>query len=157
MKLKTYLIALLGFLLLAPTHGKEEPTKAGERYRYAIAGVLEPAQKIRCARAGVHLDIWQQRLKLSDWDIELSCQPFSNMPGAYGVTEWKVEQRRAKIWVNAQTDKKDPEEVVIHELLHLVIGEMKAADSAMIEEQTVWLLGGIIYYGKGAKKCIEQP
>ena len=145
-------VVLLALLALSPIHGKEELSNAGERYRYAANGIADAAQKIRCLRTGVHLDIWQSRLKLNDWDIQLSCASYSRIPIALGVTEWMPEERRARMWINTESDKKDPEEVVIHELIHLVIGETRVANSVLIDEQTALLIGGMIYKGRAEIK-----
>lgn len=133
------------FLFCLPGHSDMKPS---EKYASAVALVETPENKMKCTRAAVALDGWQERLKVQDWSIELICGPYENLPGSFGITEILPAPRMARMWINIELDM-DPESVVIHELLHLV---MQRIDSRRGEEQTVWMLGQLLYEGR---RCIK--
>ena len=145
MTLKRLGVVALVVLAALPLHGENKPS---EKYLPAILAV-EPADlKAKCVRAVLALEKWQERLKVQNWDINLTCGPFERMPGALGITEMNVATRGAHMWINILADR-DPEEIVIHELLHLVT---KGIDSERGEEQTVWMLGNLMYDARGCTK-----
>ena len=131
----------LAILAVLPLHGED---KVAERSLPAVQALEDGTLKLRCAKAALALDRWSKRLKVQNWDIELVCDEYPQMPGAYGVTEMRHAVRQAKIWINVQTGR-DPEEIAIHELLHIVMRE--ASTSAVGEEQAVWTLTGLLWKG----------
>jgi len=68
---------------------------------------------------------WQHRLRLDDWDIEvvaIAAEKVDHQLECYGLCYTTKNARAAKIMVAA--GQVDPENTVIHELLHLVLDEV---------------------------------
>ena len=132
----------LAILAVLPLHGED---KVAERFLPAIQALEDGTLKLRCTKAALAIDRWSKRLKVQNWEIELVCAEYPQIPGAYGVTELRHAVRHARIWINVQTGR-DPEEIAIHELLHIVMRE--ASTSAVGEEQAVWTLTALLWNRK---------
>ena len=143
---KLLAIVVLAVLAALPTHGEDRP---GEKYISAIAAVEDLELRSRCVKAAVALDRWSKRLKIQNWDIELICGEYTKMPGAYGATEIYQNSLKANMWINVQADR-DSEEVVIHELLHLLFREV--IGSPLGEERATWTLSSLLFEGRRAIK-----
>lgn len=79
--------------------------------------------------------LWQQRLRLSDWDVKADIVPRRNMskPDACGECSWDLCEKVAHIKVVELEDYPsfalrpyDAEEILVHELLHLHIAPFNA-------------------------------
>lgn len=90
---------------------------------------------------------WQKRLYLQDWEIDVEVVPRSKMPDQVGELEYVLEFRDATIKVRSDVD--DPEQVIVHELLHCWTRQIRAARSAdLIEEQALEAIGSALLPAK---------
>lgn len=96
--------------------------------------------------------MWQQRLKLQDWNITLEIShPTDLRPGSLGNVHWDAEAKTAKIRVLDASEYqtsfgatlKDMEFTVVHELTHLELSSLtrnfksRSEESVSEEEQAV--------------------
>lgn len=73
------------------------------------------------------LKVWQERLRLQDWDIEASIRRASEMEGeVVGSVSWSLSRKQASISILDQNDYpddrmgyRDMENDLIHELIHI--------------------------------------
>lgn len=141
-------IVILAVLSALPIHGEERPSN---RHIPAIAAVNLPDNKIKCARAAVALDKWQRLLRLQDWNINLVCgeSRLPDSPMSIGRSYADVAHREGAVWVYLLAESTALEEIVIHELAHILIAEI---DSPGRAEQHAMLIGKLLYNLKG---CAE--
>ena len=104
-------------------------------------------EKAHCTRAGAEINHWVKKLRLEDWKIELVCG-IPEIPEwansiVHGASRADATTRSATVWINPRSSKK-PGEIVVHELLHLVMAEVRESKSNLIEERAVWLLGELL-------------
>lgn len=142
------LVALLAVCIAStgPLYGDE----AGKKYAYAAGLVEDAAGKMHCMRAAAAMEKWQAKLKIQDWELSLSCsvpREFADVPGFHGATRMNTTARKAEVYVNPLSPR-DPEEIVIHELLHIVQRVVVESSSALAEEQAVWMLSMLLYEGR---------
>ncbi len=90
------------------------------------------------------LAIWQQRLKLQDWQISIvMSHPSELRRGTLGSIRWDPEQKTAVIRVLDASDYKPPfraalsdmEFTVVHELIHLEFANMTRTEQSRREEE----------------------
>lgn len=98
-------------------------------------------------------EVWQKRLRLQDWDVSVAFAPRSEVEGD-GVTYFKSRLMAADIKIcteataTPQTGGQTytPEQVLIHELLHLYFGalrDLKGEKEIALEaaiDRTAWAL-----------------
>lgn len=90
---------------------------------------------------------WQRALALMDWKIGLRIVKAEEIPGKVGEVEYELELREATIYVNA--DEKDPEPIIVHELLHCWTRQIREARRAdLVEEQALEAIGAAILNGR---------
>lgn len=100
-----------------------------------------------CAEVGGYLATWQARLELRDWTVGYSCLPDPEFgEEAEGTTTASQEERTALVHIHPKAP--DQEEVAAHELLHIMLGFVRAADSDLVEEQAVRTLTRLLIAGK---------
>lgn len=72
---------------------------------------------------------WQQRLRLSEWDVNVQFKPCRDMPSTshFGSVEWDTCHKHANILLVLPGEEPkdamrpyDPEITLVHELLHLL-------------------------------------
>lgn len=98
------------------------------------------------------LVLWQNRLKLQDWNISLVVShPADLRPGTLGNIRWDADDKTARIRVLSASDYHTPfqatledmEFTVVHELIHLEFSgvtrneESRSAESRTAEEEAV--------------------
>ena len=96
------------------------------------------------------LFLWQDRLKLQDWNISVKLAPVSHLrPKTLGNINWDRKAKSAVITVMSPDDYKlqgkdmldDMEMTVVHELVHLHLsGLPRSDDTKKVEEQAVNML-----------------
>jgi hypothetical protein len=101
-------------------------------------------------------DLWVERLNLADWDIRVRYASKKELGENYGDCNWNPDERKARIRVRRpgvlRKDGEHLEDVLLHELLHLVLQghaweeepynvHIERADNALVEA----LIGG---YGR---------
>ena len=72
---------------------------------------------------------WQERLHLGEWTIEVAVIDGTeiNKEGHVAQIQRRVHSLDARVTVATRRDKDEVEATIIHEMLHLVLGEMLAA------------------------------
>jgi len=117
-----------------------------------VANLETLEEKAHCLQAGKFINEWAEKFKLLDWDITLQCGlpdiPLTRSPGVFvhGLSQIFVVDRRAIVWVNPRSSY-TPRQIVINELLHIVLEEIRVGDSQLLEERAVWNLAQIISKG----------
>lgn len=92
--------------------------------------------------------LWQQRLRLADWDIKFEIVPLRDMGGTQcGMISWNLEHRIADIKVIHPDDYRkdarrpyDMEETLVHELLHIWVAPFDAEEGTpeqLAQEQAI--------------------
>lgn len=100
-----------------------------------------------CAAVGGYLTAWQERLELRDWTVGYYCRPDPDLGDeAEGTASLSQEERATLIYVHPSAP--DQEEVAAHELVHVLLGFIRAADSQLVEEQAVRTLTRLLIAGK---------
>ncbi len=109
----------------------------------APAGSRESAQQYVAQK----LELWQERLKLSDWRIALAMAHRSDLkPNTVGQIHWDKPSRSASILVLDSSDYRMPfnamlddmEMTIIHELVHLKLTSLPHSEASRgSEEQAV--------------------
>ncbi len=100
-----------------------------------------------CASAGDYLTAWQTQLELRDWTIGYYCRPDPELGDeAEGTASMSQEERAALVYIHPTAP--DQEEVAAHELVHILLGFVRAADSDLVEEQAVRTLTRLLVAGK---------
>lgn len=94
---------------------------------------LEQKMQERCV-------FWQQKLRLTDWDIKVSIAPALEMtyPNAQGQVRWFADEKAANIKLVDPADSArqsyirpyNIEEVLIHELIHLHLHHWEPEETA---------------------------
>jgi hypothetical protein len=91
------------------------------------------------------LDVWQQKLQLTEWTIVLEVVRDPVLGGAsMGDIQWDVLQKRAFIRVLREEDydlpvhmaRLDQQATIVHELVHLKHAEDKSSDEASVVTET---------------------
>lgn len=85
--------------------------------------------------------VWQERLRLQDWDVDLRVVRQWEVPNSFGTCSTHREKRHALIKVldtvddgdPADTEEYEPERTLIHELLHLHFDPFAAKDGTPAE------------------------
>jgi len=94
---------------------------------------------VECGALAESLERWRQRLGLRDWGVSFHCEP---PPGEaeniVGMIQPFFEERTAEVWI--RPDVLEPENVVVHELLHLIFGQSCYDSGELIEEQQLRVL-----------------
>lgn len=78
---------------------------------------------------------WQAVLSLRDWEIDLVLEQDEDEPDAHGTVDYDINERTATIHVRPRV--KDPELVLVHELLHLIFAPFTADLTSIYEEQAI--------------------
>ena len=154
----TFRVLLAGAILLAAASAhvsgqqpEESPVSSEPTSTETVQAMLEARN---CRAAGVAMDKWEKKYRLQDWKIELVCGVPAFMegkPGVHGITQWNSQQRSATVWINPKSPF-PPERIVIHELAHILLGEVRETQSPLIEERITWLLGDIIWDGESHRR-----
>jgi hypothetical protein len=133
----------LGFLLIIVSLGNAAPPTSRNRITSGIPVVTEE-------RAQDWLRVWQKRLRLDDWKIEVKIVRIWELePGTLGHIDWSTPRKVALIKVLNPADYELPPEKIpadmelsiVHELVHLhlsVLPLSKASRGA--EEQVVTMI-----------------
>lgn len=83
-------------------------------------------------------NFWQRQLRLQDWDVTVEWAESNALGGAMGRTTFHASTHEARVRilpeheyppVSERAGSYDPEEVLVHELLHLTWGEWEGADA----------------------------
>ena len=75
---------------------------------------------------------WQERLRLQDWDIDLSSKaPHDGNPASI---VYEPENMKASIAVDANILEQVEEPMVLHEMLELVLQELDGIFAALLKE-----------------------
>ncbi|HEU4751871.1 MAG TPA: hypothetical protein VFU47_02105 [Armatimonadota bacterium] len=109
------------------------------------------------------LRVWQKRLRLRDWEIDLLFVAQVDLPERLGEVQWKAGKRRAQIkllkpgsWQHGRHTEFDLTQEVdlVHELLHLkLVGWDETRDDSVegdLMEQAVHDLSRALVQGYGA-------
>lgn len=65
---------------------------------------------------------WQTKLRLQNWNIKLTlADTVDDLKGNAGMMDWQTEYHSATIYLVRELPRRDMEETVIHELLHLLL------------------------------------
>lgn len=118
-------------------------------------GLSEQAPSQPCAGVDVGSVArrWQETLRLQDWEIEAKCaMPEKFWKSNLGISASDTAARKAVVLVHP--DIKDPRlvsEVVLHELLHVLLFDLKEAESVSVDEQVVRALT-VAILGRDPKK-----
>ena len=80
------------------------------------------------------LKLWQDRLKLSDWNVRIV---MDKMLAEHGTVQWDDLTKEATIHLYPAKEDARIEKVIIHELLHIVLKKWGA--SAPLEESIIHL------------------
>lgn len=116
--------------------------------------------------AGINLDKslekWGTILRMGDWDIDIRCGMPDNLDkiGYIGYTIYNPITKRGVMFINPSPKMKgDRDTVVLHELIHPLIGNFKASNSEFVEEQLVQLLVPLVAGNKQSdtNPCPETP
>lgn len=138
--------SLSGFLLVAPVVALD----AAPSEREPQASVVE------CAGQDLPglLKKWQTRLRLQDWEIEIECGMTPELwKTNYGVSATNVAARKSKILVHPLIkDAALVNEVVLHELLHVMLFNVKEARSESVDEQVVQALSAALIETERSQK-----
>jgi hypothetical protein len=134
----------LRFLLLAPVARSIFPILC-----VAPEGVPEPTLAERTQLTdeflAPRLALWQRRLKLQQWDIEVVQSKASELrPDTVGNIHWDPIGKTARIRVLAAAEYKRPyrlalqeiEATLVHELVHLELASLPRTDGSRGEEET---------------------
>lgn len=95
--------------------------------------------------------MWQQRLRLQDWDITVAHVPVGVLsgPAVHGDIVWKIHSKSAHIRIVQSVDMAandphyDQENTVVHELLHLHFIGLGVEDDTpadIVLEQAIWAI-----------------
>lgn len=118
----------------------------------------ETAEKSAAPCAGENVEAigkqWQKRLRLDDWRITYICgMPAAKQATNYGVSATNADTREALVLINPEiTDRELVREVVLHELLHVLLYEVKMAQSQQVDEQVVRAVSETILCGEKPKR-----
>lgn len=78
------------------------------------------------------LKLWQKRLRLQDWDIEIALVPkvegVEGMSMVFGGTMCRPSMMEASVQILNNLEDYDTELTLVHELLHVVFGGMQPPD-----------------------------
>ena len=108
------------------------PQAAREKSLFATAYVTEK------------LWVWQNRLNLSDWKIDiLMSHPADLKPKTLGNIHWDADRKQATLRVLDASDYKlplremldDMEFTVVHELIHLELASLPRSEASRREEE----------------------
>ncbi len=90
------------------------------------------------------LTLWQDRLKLSDWDISLELARSADLrAGTLGNVHWDKPAKTAQIRVLDPNDYqtsysvalRDMEFTIVHELIHLELASLPRSDASRSDEE----------------------
>ena len=114
----------------------------------------------RCAGTNLDksLEKWQKALRLQDWEIHVYCaMPPVVKDTNVGLSGTIVEQRKAFVFINPSPSmKEDRDEVVLHELLHILVANDETKHDKTTQEQTVLVLSDLVY-GTYKKAPVMAP
>jgi len=137
------MVILLTILLLLVSVGSAAPPASRDRF-VMVQPVVTDAQ--------VHdwLHVWQKRLKLEDWKIDVRIVRVWDLEhGTLGHIDWSVPHKTAVIKVLSPADYELPQDKipadielsVVHELVHLQLASLPLNKSSRnAEEQVVSML-----------------
>lgn len=121
---------------------------------FPLAEAAEQSKPAPCAGENVEAigRQWQKKLRLDDWRITYICgMPAAKRATNYGVSATSTDTREALVLINPEiTDREFIREVVLHELLHVLLYEVKLAQSQQVDEQVVRAVSETIL-------CSEKP
>lgn len=103
------------------------------------------------------LEKWRAVLRMGDWELEIRCGMPENLAkiGYIGYTIYNPLAKRGVMFINPDPKMKENRDmVVLHELIHPLLGNVKAANSEFVEEQLVQLLVPLV---AGKNKPVETP
>ena len=112
----------------------ETPPEPGARNREAMA--IEYLNS--------RLPLWQQRLKLQDWNVSIvMAPPIDLRSGTLGNIRWDAYKKKAVIRVQSAADYhtpyremvKDMEFTLVHELLHLELSSLPRSEASRSDEE----------------------
>jgi hypothetical protein len=90
------------------------------------------------------LPVWQQRLKLEDWNVSIvMAPPIDLRQGTLGNIRWDAYKKKAVIRVQSASDYhtpyremvKDMEFTLVHELLHLELSSLPRSEASRSDEE----------------------
>lgn len=118
---------------------------------------MDPAPlTLACTELGEYLSSWQRRLELRDWTVGYFCRPDPDLGDeAEGTTSVYQEERVVAIYIHPAAP--DQEEVAAHELVHVLLGFVREADSDLVEEQAVRTLTRLLIAGKRCTPKVVTP
>ena len=113
--------------------------------REALA-ISNSEEQREIAKQFVHekLVIWQERLKLADWQISVVMARRSDLkPKTLGATRWDKDKKTASIWVLDPAEYSlsfrevlnDLELTVVHELVHLDLASLPRSEASRSNEE----------------------
>lgn len=100
--------------------------------------------------------IWQERLKLLDWDVKVRWATPEEVTGSYGLCNYEHETKEVEIVITHPKDysdedkadrTKDPEVFIVHELSHLHLLPFDAKSGSLqetVEENVVNLFSRLL-------------
>lgn len=105
-----------------------------------------PPERERLAerRLNERLAVWQQRLQLQDWKVDLIMSHRSDLrPGTLGNIHWDIDSKSARIRVLNPNEYQAPfistfqdmEFTVVHELIHLELASLPRNDASRTDEE----------------------
>jgi hypothetical protein len=114
---------------------------------FAATPEIPPRERSLAAQTFIHekLWVWQQRLKLQNWNISiLLCAPSDLKPKTLGNIHWDAEKKSAVVRVLDPAHYKTPlretlddmEFTVVHELIHLHLSSLPRSDASRSAEET---------------------
>jgi len=113
--------------------------------------LTDATEQHRCLRFEAVLRKWIPKLKLSDWNVTPICgvpeQWKDNSDGLHGASSVDVVHRVATVWFNPKSAK-EPELVVVHELTHVIMAEVREGGSLVFEERAVYTVSELMYAGR---------
>lgn len=65
--------------------------------------------------------LWQKRLALRDWEIDLEVVAENDSPDSWGEIVWFADSREAQMKISRGLGPWQHESTVVHELLHLLL------------------------------------
>ncbi len=100
---------------------------------------------------------WQERLKITDWTVDISWVTRKEMPESYGETEYDPRQMLAVVRIRDDEDQNYPdggfEQTVIHELLHIVWhGDKEYKRENIMQERAINQIADALYWAYHPRK-----
>lgn len=98
------------------------------------------------------LKLWQKRLELTEWKIELKLLPEA-ADDCWGQIEWFADSREATMQITRDLGPWQLETTVVHELLHILLqGHRDYEGYDVNDERAINTLAARLVYDRGTRK-----